>query len=84
MVKKVYQTPADIDDVRNRFYIFTWSYFFLFPYKLGDPGTVWESYENNKLADKIFDTQKLTFKNDVGDSPDDWYIVYADPKSNVY
>lgn len=81
--EKVYQTPPDVEDARMRFHIFTWSYFFLFPYKLSDPGTLWNEYENNKLADKSFDTQKLTFEKGVGDSPDDWYIVYADPETNV-
>ena len=81
--EKVYQTPSDAEYERARFDIFTWSYFFLFPYKLSDPGTVWNDYENNKLADQSFDAQKLTFADDVGDSPDDWYIVYAEPETNV-
>ena len=81
--KEVYQTPPDVEDAMMRFHMFTWSYFFLLPYKLSDPGTVWKDYENNKLAEKTFNTQKLTFKDDIGDSPDDWYIVYADPETNV-
>ncbi len=81
--EKVYQTPSDAKVERARFGIFTWSYFFLFPYKLDDPGTIWQDYEDNKLNGKTYKTQKLTFDKGIGDSPEDWYIVYADPNSNV-
>ncbi|MGH7884157.1 MAG: DUF6503 family protein [Thermodesulfobacteriota bacterium] len=80
---KVYQTPSEAEVKGARFGIFTWSYFFLFPYKLSDPGTIWQDYENNKLNGKPYKTQKLTFDKGVGDSPDDWYIVYADTDSNI-
>jgi hypothetical protein len=28
-------------------------------------------------------TEKLTFKSGTGDAPDDWYVVYADKKTNL-
>lgn len=80
---KVYQTPSDAEYDRARFDIFTWSYFFLFPYKLSDPGTIINDYTDNKLDQATYNTLKLSFEKGVGDSPDDWYIIYADPESNV-
>lgn len=80
---RVYLTPSDTDYERARFDMFTWSYFFLFPYKLSDPGTIWNEYENSDLNGKQYNTQKLSFENGIGDSPDDWYIVYSDNGTNL-
>ena len=66
---------------RARFAAYTWSYFFLMPYKLNDPGTIWENYNDSTLNGDTFKTGKLSFKAGTGDAPDDWYIVYADPES---
>lgn len=66
---------------RARFAAYTWSYFFLMPYKLDDPGTIWSAYEDTLLNGETFKTAKLSFEAGTGDAPDDWYIVYADPNS---
>jgi hypothetical protein len=78
----VYYAP-EIDSTSVRFDAYTWSYFFMLPYKLSDSGTVWQSYDTNeKDADK-FNTEKLSFKPQTGDAPDDWYVVYSDKNSNL-
>lgn len=66
-----------------RFKAYTWSYFFLFPYKLTDPGTVWNPYSDSILDGKTYDTGKLTFESGAGDADQDWYIVYADQETNL-
>lgn len=67
---------AKIDGAR--FDVFTWQYFFAQPFKLTDPGTVWEE-QGKKVLDSIkYDTAKLSFRSNVGDSPDDWYVIYKD------
>jgi hypothetical protein len=66
-----------------RFDAYTWSYFFLFPYKLTDPGTVWNTYSNKEKDSDNYLTEKLTFTSGTGDAPDDWYIVYADATTNL-
>ncbi len=73
-----YQNPE-----KARFAAFTWSYFFLFPYKLQDPGTRWVDYTNSELNGKRYKVEKLEFAPGTGDAPDDWYVVYADPESNL-
>lgn len=65
-----------------RFDIFTWQYFFALPFKLTDPGTVWEEQQSRKLDSTYYDTAKLSFKSNIGDSPDDWYIIYKDTATN--
>lgn len=79
---KVFYSAGIPNEEAVRFDAFTWEYFFLFPYKLTDPGTIWNSYENKEQDNDNFLTEKLTFAKGTGDAPDDWYIVYADKKTN--
>lgn len=80
---QVFLFPNDADDKGARFDIFTWSYFFAFPYKLDDPGTKWELGNLKTINNTEFQTAKLTFEKGTGDAPDDWYIIYTDTKNNL-
>ena len=64
----------------TRFGAYTWAYFFLFPYKLNDPGTQWADVDFPELNGTPYETQKLTFEAGTGDDPEDWYITYAHPE----
>lgn len=77
---KVFCSPNLRENKSVRFDAYTWSYFFLFPYKLNDEGTIWSEFttSNNK-----FNTGKLNFGANIGDAPDDWYIVYANATNNL-
>ena len=78
-----YKYRDSLDSEKIRFKAYTWSYFFLFPYKLSDPGVIWSDYENKLLNEKSYDVEKLSFEEGTGDSPDDWYITYADTATNL-
>lgn len=80
---QVYYSPSITNTQRVRFNAYTWNYFFLFPYKLSDEGTVWHSYTNSELDGGKYNAQKLTFEANTGDAPDDWYVVYANKNSNL-
>lgn len=80
---KVYYSATIPNEESVRFDAFTWSYFFLFPYKLSDPGTIWNAYANKEKDLENYNTEKLTFKSGTGDAPDDWYVVYANKKTNL-
>lgn len=80
---KVFYSPEMENPKRIRFSAYTWPYFFLFPYKLSDPGTNWSPYESNTLNDKEYFTQKLTFDAGTGDDPNDWYITYIDKQKHL-
>ncbi len=80
---KVAMSPDSSATDGARFDIFTWQYFFAMPFKLTDPGTVWEESSQRKLDSLEYPSSKLTFKNDTGDSPDDWYVVYQDDESKL-
>ncbi|MGB0175868.1 MAG: DUF6503 family protein [Owenweeksia sp.] len=79
----VYYSPEYGEAGKANFDAYTWSYFFLMPYKLSDPGTNWANYSDKELQGKMYDVQKLTFDEGVGGSPEDWYIVYRDPKTKL-
>lgn len=81
--EKVFYSP-DFEQTKNiRFDAYTWSYFFLFPYKLSDEGTVWQDYENPGLNGHLYEAQKLMFESGTGDAPEDWYVVYADTNTHL-
>lgn len=81
--KEVYLCPANAESKGARFDMFTWQYFFSIPFKLTDPGTKWESMETVNLNGNPYDVGKLSFENNVGDAPDDWYVVYQERKSGL-
>ncbi len=35
------------------------------------------------LYNEAYNSQKLTFKQGIGDAPDDWYIIYAHPEKHM-
>ncbi len=80
---KVFYSPDVPSEKSVRFDAYTWSYFFLFPYKMNDGGTIWEKYNNTEADHEDFDSQRLTFEAGTGDAPDDWYIVYTNKKTNL-
>ena len=80
--KDVLITPRTASTEGARFDIFTWQYFFALPFKLTDPGTVWEELQPKIQDSTKYDTAKLSFESNIGDSPDDWYIIYKDPETN--
>ena len=79
---KVYYTPG-MDEKKVRFDAYTWSYFFLLPYKLSDEGTIWSGTEKVEMDGNWYNSQRLTFESGTGDAPDDWYQVYSDTSSDL-
>ena len=80
---KVYHSPGVAKPDKVRFDAYTWSYFFLFPYKMGDQGTVWSDFPTKEMNGTTYDVNKLTFEANTGDAPDDWYVVYTDKETNL-
>lgn len=83
--KETFICPKDAVDPMARFHIFTWAYFFSLPYKLNDDGTIWSGVSNRNWgkAKFMYPTAKLTFEAGTGDAPDDWYVVYKHPETDV-
>lgn len=81
--KNVLLSPDTAVMESARFDIFTWSYFFALPYKLSDPGAHWEELDDKTVNGIAYDVGKLTFGKNVGDAPDDWYIIYTDKHTHL-
>ena len=80
---KVYCSPNMTDSAKVRFDAFTWSYFFLLPYKLSDEGTIWSDFSEKKYGEHTFKVQKLSFSSGTGDSPNDWYLIHTNPQTRL-
>ena len=65
-----------------RFHVLTWPYFLAAPYKLNDPGTRLSDAGMLPVREgQTLRGTKVTFDSGVGDTPDDWYIAFADPQT---
>ena len=75
---------AEVPGPPPRFHVLTWPYFLAAPYKLDDPGTRHAPTGPHVVrqdGERLRGT-KITFDADVGDTPDDWYIAFADPEND--
>lgn len=79
----VYTNDLSAKPSTIRFDAYTWSYFFMLPFKLNDPGTIWTDYKIRPNAGISFPSAKLSFESGTGDAPDDWYIIYSDENTKL-
>lgn len=75
-------SPAAAQVPRTRFHLLTWPYFFAVPHKLRDPGGKLIPEGDRPLFGESVPTARMTFAPGTGDTPDDWYVVYRDPKTD--
>ncbi|SHI32954.1 hypothetical protein SAMN04488096_101147 [Mesonia phycicola] len=82
----VFLYPEEKNYSGARFDIFTWPYFFAMPFKLTDNGTKWQEKQERNLGSidsTEYNSAKLTFEGNIGDAPDDWYVIYASKQTNL-
>ncbi|WP_432797788.1 hypothetical protein [Poriferisphaera sp. WC338] len=73
-------SPQDIEFPRARFHLLTWPYFIAVQFKLSDPGVNVQYMGETLWRDgKKLPAFRMTFGDGIGDTPEDWYIVYVDP-----
>ncbi|MFG0329668.1 MAG: hypothetical protein ACF8PN_07170 [Phycisphaerales bacterium] len=75
--------PPHAPAPQARFHLRTWPYFLEAPYKLRDPGTILEDRERRMLDGAEHHSMRLSFEPGVGDTPDDWYLLYVDPATHL-
>lgn len=71
-------SPSDSPLKDARFHLLTWPYFLAAPMKLRDPGSHLAVLGPMPQGGRQLPAAKLTFDAGIGDSPDDWYILYRD------
>ena len=79
----VFVCPEDALTENDRSDIFTWQYFFALPFKLDDPGTELEILDRTEINEEVFHTALLSFSENTGDSPDDWYLLYQESDTGL-
>lgn len=83
--KRAWQRPADGEfKINARFWALTPYYFVGMPFVLADSGVRLEKTGTAELHGSQHDVIKATFGEGVGDSPDDYYIVYLDSESGHF
>lgn len=65
-----------------RFYHNLHFYFFAMPFVFADPGLQYQSLGKKSFRGIDYDVLQITYKNGVGDSPDDEYIIYLHPETH--
>lgn len=81
--EKGWLNPPDADThIKPRFWALTPYYFIAMPFVLADPGVELEHVGTDELHDREHDLVKASYEEDVGDSPDDYYIVYLDEETS--
>ncbi len=76
-------SPASSERKRARFHLLTWPYFIAAGFKLRDQGAHLDSLGPLQLKETGYRAAKLTFSPGTGDSPDDFYVVYADRETSL-
>ena len=79
---KIFVSPGLKENPSSRFNAYTWTYFFLLPYKLSDKGVLLNEY-TTQHRNEDYTTNKLSFEANIGDAPDDWYVLYANKNTHV-
>jgi len=79
--ENVWVSPDTITASRARFYHNLYFYFFAMPFVLGDKGVLYEDIPNKEIKGKIYEGIKISFGENIGDSPKDNYIVWLDAKT---
>ena len=79
--EKCWMSPADASYGSGRFDVWTWPWFVVAPFKLRGEGTHLSEIQQGTWNEKKYWTTTQTFDADQGDSPDDWYYLYVDPKT---
>lgn len=64
-----------------KFYYNLMFYFYAMPFVLGDDGIIYEEVPPLEFEDISYPGMMISYKSDVGLSPDDQYIVYVHPKT---
>ena len=75
-------TPEQKLDINPRFWSMTPYYFVGMPFVLADEGVNFAMQPDTTVDGKTYKSIKVTYNANVGDAPDDYYIVHLDPTTS--
>lgn len=79
---RAWVTPANATIQQGRYHARVWPFLLSLPMRLQDKGTDLTDIGLRKLGGRSYYAARLTFDSSASDSPDDWYILYADLKTH--
>lgn len=79
--EQVWVMPDTADVQGARFYHNLYFYFFAMPFVLGDPGIVYEEMPAKTIDSEELQGIKIAYGQEIGDSPNDSYIIWYDPET---
>ncbi|MEQ9402086.1 MAG: DUF6503 family protein [Cyclobacteriaceae bacterium] len=79
--ENVWITPDSVDAGRARFYHNLYFYFYAMPFVVGDPGAFYKDVDPRKIKGEPLNGIKVSYGESVGDSPEDFYIIWYDPET---
>lgn len=83
--ERAWVSPSDAElEINARFWALTPYYFIGMPFVLADPGVQLEKKGTAELHGRPHVVVKATFGKNVGDSPDDYYVVYLDRETGRF
>ncbi len=83
--EQAWVSPKDAElPVNPRFWALTPYYFVAVPFVLADKGVQLDKQGTAELHGREHDVIKATFAEGVGDSPDDYYVIYLDAETGHF
>ena len=79
--KTAWVSPADAVAPKGRFHVLTWPWFIMAPFKMQGDGIHLSDLQYHEVQGQSYATVLQTFGENMGDTPDDWYRFYIDPKT---
>ncbi|WP_162026429.1 MULTISPECIES: DUF6503 family protein [unclassified Lentimonas] len=76
-------SPADSAASKGRFHVLTWPWFMMAPFKMKGDGIHLSDLQSVQVDGQKYETVFQTFGENMGDTPDDWYRFYIDPKTKL-
>jgi hypothetical protein len=80
---KTWVLPDSSAFINARFYKNLHFYFFALPFMAADSGVIHEYLGQKKFNGKLYDIVKFSYGENVGDSPEDRYILYINFETKV-
>ncbi|GLR18111.1 DUF6503 family protein [Portibacter lacus] len=65
-----------------RFYHNLLFYFYAMPFVVSDPGINYKVLDQAEVKGKTYNRISITYGENIGDTPEDEYIIYSDPETN--
>ncbi len=79
--KTAWISPASAERMKGRFHVLTWPWFVMAPFKMKGEGIQLTDLGTAVVDEQDYVTLLQSFDAGMGDTPDDWYRFFINPKT---